>query len=281
MTTKTTTIQSKIDRFFADRELEIFSRRINRGYTLLWDDGHRFARLRQTSRPNEFHILWWDRTSNRWREVGEFGLVLPLNEALEYLVKDPVGLFFRSPTSPQSALSTLMAHTAISHHFLTAQICMLAGACGALAPHFWLGAAGGLMGAGIGLAASALRRSLVGARRRMVPSFLIGAAAGVVGGSTTAALDGGYWTVIGVLAGVASGGLAITSSLFSRIVGFIAGLLVGAAIVAEFEPGFWQITIPAASAWLSSGFLGRIVDAHLEHITPHVVAMLNEDDSSY
>lgn len=70
-------------------------RRTRGGYSLhLEFDGTPVARLRPTGQDDEVEVLWWSH-HERWEPVGDFGsLVLPLDEALQYIADDPVGCFW-------------------------------------------------------------------------------------------------------------------------------------------------------------------------------------------
>lgn len=50
------------------------------------------AQLRPTGNEDEVEVLYWNDV--RWEPVREFGLCLPLDEALTYITDDPECLFF-------------------------------------------------------------------------------------------------------------------------------------------------------------------------------------------
>ena len=64
--------------------------RVNRGYSLFSaETGTPIARLRPTGRADEVEILWW--RGDRWGRIGDFGgLILPLDEALNYIANEPL-----------------------------------------------------------------------------------------------------------------------------------------------------------------------------------------------
>jgi hypothetical protein len=66
------------------------------GYTLLRDDTARpVARLRPLGSKGMFEIFSWHSTAARWRKIGTFGgVILPLDEALEFIADDPMGCFW-------------------------------------------------------------------------------------------------------------------------------------------------------------------------------------------
>jgi len=71
-------------------------RKDRHGYTLFRDDcGEPIARLRP--RPDgRFAVLYWSVFHERWRTIGDFGdVILGLDDALEYISKDPMNCFWR------------------------------------------------------------------------------------------------------------------------------------------------------------------------------------------
>lgn len=73
----------------------VIIRRDKGGYFLFLEgDGSRVARLRPTGNADEVEILWWSHR-DRWEAIGDFGrVILPLDEALEYIADDPLGCFW-------------------------------------------------------------------------------------------------------------------------------------------------------------------------------------------
>ncbi len=67
----------------------------SKGYCLLRDDnGRPIARLRPTGKDDLVAVM---RRSYRdtWEHIGDFGpMVMPLDEALEYVAKNPMGVFW-------------------------------------------------------------------------------------------------------------------------------------------------------------------------------------------
>jgi hypothetical protein len=70
-------------------------RRAARGYSLFCeDDGSPVARLYPIGKGDLVEVKWW--RWDQWHQIGDFGpFVLPLNKALEYVAKDPMGIFWR------------------------------------------------------------------------------------------------------------------------------------------------------------------------------------------
>ena len=71
-------------------------RKDRHGYTLFREDcGEPVARLRPRA-DGRFAVFYWSVFNERWRSVGDFGdLVLGLDDALEYIAKDPMDCFWR------------------------------------------------------------------------------------------------------------------------------------------------------------------------------------------
>ena len=67
-------------------------RRANKGYSLfLESDGTPIARLRPTGDGSRVEVLWWSHRG-KWESIGDLGGVfLPLDEALDFVTKDPYG----------------------------------------------------------------------------------------------------------------------------------------------------------------------------------------------
>ena len=73
----------------------VIIRRARGGYSLYREKyGKPVARLRPTGHADKVEILWWSHR-DKWESIGDFGgIILPLDEALEYIVEDPLGCFW-------------------------------------------------------------------------------------------------------------------------------------------------------------------------------------------
>lgn len=71
-------------------------RKDSRGYTLYLEDGNTpIARLRPRKGADDYEILYWSPFCQRWRHVGQAGdVVLPLDEALDFIANDPMDCFW-------------------------------------------------------------------------------------------------------------------------------------------------------------------------------------------
>lgn len=67
----------------------------SKGYSLFREDnGRPIARLRPSGKDDLVEILWWS-YRDRWEQIGDMGpLIMPLDEALIYISKDPMGIFW-------------------------------------------------------------------------------------------------------------------------------------------------------------------------------------------
>ena len=58
------------------------------------DNGCPIARLRPSEKEDLVEILWWSHRC-KWEQIGDTGpMTMPLEAALEYIAKDPVGIFW-------------------------------------------------------------------------------------------------------------------------------------------------------------------------------------------
>ena len=70
-------------------------RKAARGYSLFQEDnGRPVARLRPTGKGDMVEVMWWSHR-DKWDQIGDFGpLVTPLDKALDYVSRDPMGIFW-------------------------------------------------------------------------------------------------------------------------------------------------------------------------------------------
>lgn len=66
------------------------------GYSLFrMDNGRPIARLRPSKREDLVEVLWWSHRG-KWEQIGDMGpMTMSLEAALEYIARDPVGIFWR------------------------------------------------------------------------------------------------------------------------------------------------------------------------------------------
>jgi hypothetical protein len=71
-------------------------RKAAKGYSLYQErTGQPVARLRPTGKGDQVEVMWWRSHGERWDQIGDFGpMVMALDDALEYVAKDPMGFFW-------------------------------------------------------------------------------------------------------------------------------------------------------------------------------------------
>ena len=89
---------SMLDRIVAFNEAEgggVLVQKQSKGYSLFREDnGRPVARLRPAGKGDLVEVMWWSHR-DQWDQIGDFGpMVMPLDEALEYVAKDPIGIFW-------------------------------------------------------------------------------------------------------------------------------------------------------------------------------------------
>ncbi len=70
-------------------------RKTAKGYSLFREDsGEPVARLRPTGQADKVEVMWRSHR-DKWEQIGGFGpMVMPLDKALEFVAKDPDGIFW-------------------------------------------------------------------------------------------------------------------------------------------------------------------------------------------
>jgi hypothetical protein len=95
MTKKADNILARIEAFNQEQGGGVIIRKAARGYSLFREDnGRPVARLRPTGKGDSVEIMWWSHR-DKWEQIGDFGpFVMPLDEALKYVARDPMGCFW-------------------------------------------------------------------------------------------------------------------------------------------------------------------------------------------
>ena len=85
----------RIEAFNRDQGGGVLTRKAAKGYSLFReDDGRSIARLRPTGKGDRVEVMWWSHR-DKWDQIGDFGpMLMTLQEALEYVAKDPMGCFW-------------------------------------------------------------------------------------------------------------------------------------------------------------------------------------------
>ncbi len=86
---------SRIEAFNRENGGGVSVRKLAKGYTLIRDDtGESVARLRSRDEGDQYEVLRRNADGERWQPVGDFGVILPLDKALEFIAEDPWGCFW-------------------------------------------------------------------------------------------------------------------------------------------------------------------------------------------
>jgi hypothetical protein len=95
MKKKTDPILARIEAFRPARGGGVLIRKVAGGYSLFRaDNGRPVARLRPAGKGDQVEVMWWSHR-DRWDHIGDFGpLVMPLDEALDFIAEDSVGCFW-------------------------------------------------------------------------------------------------------------------------------------------------------------------------------------------
>ena len=73
----------------------VLVQKASKGYSLFREDtGEPVARLRPRGTADHVEVMW--RRGEEWAQIGDFGpMVMSLDEALSYIARDPMGIFWR------------------------------------------------------------------------------------------------------------------------------------------------------------------------------------------
>ena len=95
MKQKADNILARIEAFNQAKGGGVIIRRAAKGYSLFREDnGRSIARLRPTGKGDWVEVMWRSHR-DKWDQIGDFGpMVMPLDEALAYINKDPIGCFW-------------------------------------------------------------------------------------------------------------------------------------------------------------------------------------------
>ncbi|MBM4069901.1 MAG: DUF3024 domain-containing protein [Planctomycetes bacterium] len=95
MTKKRDDILESIEAFNESKGGGVIVQKAAKGYSLFRaDNGKPIARLRPTGKDDQVEVMWWSHR-DKWDQIGDFGpMVMPLDEALDYVARDPMGCFW-------------------------------------------------------------------------------------------------------------------------------------------------------------------------------------------
>jgi len=234
---KSNTFRQRIEQYLDESGEDIVCRKRNEAYNLVWaDDGTLVARLKPTGQGDEVEIFWWDGT--RWEDVDEFGCVLPLMDALNFVFEDQSGRFFGEDETEDDEESFSPASRVFGQAFgLTIVTATLAGCLAGLSSDVVQGLTVGALVALLGSLIQSRREFAWGLAIRLtvivgMPAIFAAAVAGALGGALNEAVATVWW---GRIAGVLIGGVCALLFYVHRALGwsfsFSAGLLLGISLV--------------------------------------------------
>jgi hypothetical protein len=92
---KADSVLDRMSEFFDKKGSPVVVQRINKGYSIIHESGEPVARFRpRGDDSNRVEILWWSHC-DKWDHIGDLGgLFMGLEEALEYVLSDPMGIFW-------------------------------------------------------------------------------------------------------------------------------------------------------------------------------------------
>jgi hypothetical protein len=95
MKKKTDDMLARIEAFNQEKGGGVLIRKAAKGYSLYREDnGKPVARLRPTGKGDQVEVMWWSHR-DRWDQIGDFGpMVMPLDEALNFIARNEIGCFF-------------------------------------------------------------------------------------------------------------------------------------------------------------------------------------------
>jgi hypothetical protein len=244
--------RKKIESHFDDLDLDMIVRRRKQGYAVYWlDDDEPLAQFRPTGHGEEVEVFCWG--DARWEPVREFGLVLPLAEALTYVTDDPEGVFFDdSPDNDEGDAwdeeapdfffpdEARKAAAGIFQHLL---VCALFGAAvgGACESVPWAIGASLLAGSG-GCLCLMIQAWLANKDHPklslVILAGLLSCLGGITGSAAHAGLGSGFWpAAAGLVIGALCNVVVFLGSLPAWLVGLFAGLNLAAYLIATWHIG--------------------------------------------
>ena len=104
---KADSVLDRMNEFFDKKGSPVVVRRINKGYSIIHESGEPVARFRPRGDDSNYvEILWWSHRE-KWDHIGDLGgLFMDLEEALEYVLSDPMGIFWKGQNRGMTSAST-------------------------------------------------------------------------------------------------------------------------------------------------------------------------------
>ena len=104
---KADSVLDKMTKYFDKKRSPVVVRRVNKGYSIIHESGEPVARFRlRGGDSDDVEVLWWSHR-DKWDHIGDFGgLFMGLDDALEYVLSDPMGIFWKGQSRSITSAST-------------------------------------------------------------------------------------------------------------------------------------------------------------------------------
>ena len=287
-----------IEEFFDQVDLDVVCHKRKRGYSIRWANDHEpFLRLRPTGSGDEVELFSWD--GDRWRKVNDFGLELPLNDALEHVLTDPDGVFFDDDKPEQDSTSHQasspppkhLCEVAASIHAHLLIPSALGGGCGGFFQGGWLGlacgaASGYLVACLLGLNSGILRsgKFMFIVLLLLLPMAITGGVGGLIGGAVHQAIGGGIvGGAAGVTVGVTCSLLVFCGGWVSWLIGFSSGVTLGIMLMNTIgsERNLVGIVVTALLAAGLGKLFQRVTDDYRRWSSPLIRAYSTRTEAQW
>jgi hypothetical protein len=280
-------IRNRIETFFEDQERDVVCRKKKHVYSIYWaDDREPLVRFRLTGRQDQVEVFWWN--GDHWAAVTDFGRVLPLDEALQYVAQDPHGLFFDSegdllsegPYGPRRThrRNEFRAQVIAMLHVQLIAASALGGAIGALLAGSWSAMACGAPSGFLLFLLISLyyRRHLNRTARKTIwvlaiPCSVVAALGAAIGGAANAGASGGMLgSGIGAVVAFLACILLMLRPWTAWCVGFVAALAAVVAITTRLgvRDHFLGILAAALCAALAAHLCATTTASYLRFVRP-------------
>ncbi len=239
MTTKSIpNFRGRIEQHFDEAEWDVLCRKKRNAFAIYWNEDHEpIAKLRPTGQDEDVEVLQWE--GDRWRRITRSGMILGLDDALEYITDGPLA-------SPGGAPGTrfgkpdahAMSKTVVDDiHGLIVGVAFLGAAVGGAFSSLATGAIVGVLSILLLLAGTHWIRGRWRVSMALIsifgpPAMLLALTGSLLGGSVNAALGGGAWgIVLGIFVGATSSVLAFNVRALRWMLGMSAGVLIGMQVL--------------------------------------------------
>ncbi len=104
---KADSVFDKMTEYFDKKRSPVVVQRVNKGYSIIHESGEAVARFRPRGGDSDrVEVLWWSHR-DKWDHIGDLGgLFMSIEEALEYVLSDPMGIFWKGQNRGITKTST-------------------------------------------------------------------------------------------------------------------------------------------------------------------------------